>query len=36
VAVSIPWMDRRMLSRHPAWAERMQRSPALIPFTKFR
>jgi steroid 5-alpha reductase family enzyme len=29
--VSVPWMDRRMLSRHPAWAERMGKVPALIP-----
>jgi steroid 5-alpha reductase family enzyme len=35
-AVSVPWMDRRMLARHPEWAERMRTSPALIPFTKFR
>jgi len=36
VAVSIPWMDRRMLSRHPKWVDRMSTAPALIPFTKFR
>jgi steroid 5-alpha reductase family enzyme len=36
VTVSIPWMDRRMASRHPAWTERMRTSPALIPFTKVR
>jgi steroid 5-alpha reductase family enzyme len=36
VTVSIPWMDRRMLTRHPAWADRMRASPALIPFTKVR
>jgi steroid 5-alpha reductase family enzyme len=34
--VSIPWMDRRMLANHPAWAERMRTLPALIPFTKLR
>ncbi|HYQ82382.1 MAG TPA: DUF1295 domain-containing protein [Anaeromyxobacteraceae bacterium] len=28
--VSVPWMDRRMLVRHPAWAARM-RLPALLP-----
>ncbi len=28
--VSVPWMDRRMLARHPAWAGRM-RLPALLP-----
>jgi steroid 5-alpha reductase family enzyme len=31
VFVSAPWMDRRMLSRHPAWAERMRKLPALVP-----
>jgi steroid 5-alpha reductase family enzyme len=31
VLVSVPWMDRRMLARHPAWAERMRRVPALLP-----
>ena len=30
VLVSIPWMDRRMLSRHPGWAARMA-SSALVP-----
>jgi steroid 5-alpha reductase family enzyme len=34
--VSVPWMDRRMLSRHPAWAERMKQVPALIPWTRSR
>jgi steroid 5-alpha reductase family enzyme len=34
--VSIPWMDRRMLANHPAWAERMRSLPGLIPFTKLR
>jgi steroid 5-alpha reductase family enzyme len=31
VLVSVPWMDRRMLARHPAWAEQMKRVPALFP-----
>ena len=31
VFVSVPWMDRRMLSRHPAWAEHMKKTPALLP-----
>jgi steroid 5-alpha reductase family enzyme len=31
VLVSVPWMDRRMLSRHPTWAEHMKRTPALVP-----
>lgn len=31
--VSIPWMDRRMLSRHPAWAARMATS-ALVPWPR--
>jgi len=31
--VSIPWMDRRMLSRHPAWAARMSTS-ALVPWPR--
>ncbi len=31
LTVSVPWMDRRMTSRHPAWAERMRRVPALLP-----
>lgn len=31
VGVSIPWMDRRMLSRHPGWAHRMS-TPALVPW----
>jgi steroid 5-alpha reductase family enzyme len=32
--VSIPWMDRRMLSRHPAWAERMKALPAIVPWPR--
>jgi steroid 5-alpha reductase family enzyme len=31
VLVSVPWMDRRMLSRHPAWAAHMKKVPALLP-----
>lgn len=31
VLVSVPWMDRRMLSRHPAWAEQLKTVPALLP-----
>jgi steroid 5-alpha reductase family enzyme len=31
VLVSVPWMDRRMLSRHPEWAAHMKRVPALLP-----
>lgn len=34
VLVSVPWMDRRMLARHPAWADRMQRVPALLPWPR--
>ena len=30
--VSVPWMDRRMLSRHPAYAERMRAVPGLLPW----
>ena len=33
VLVSIPWMDRRMLSRHPAWAARMTTS-AVVPWPR--
>jgi steroid 5-alpha reductase family enzyme len=29
--VSIPWMDRRMLARHPAWAPHMKRTSAFFP-----
>ena len=32
VGVSVPWMDRRMASRHPAWTERTRGVPALIPW----
>jgi steroid 5-alpha reductase family enzyme len=34
VFVSVPWMDRRMASRHPAWAEHMRKTPALLPWPK--
>jgi steroid 5-alpha reductase family enzyme len=30
--VSVPWMDRRMLSRHPEWAEQMKATSALVPW----
>lgn len=30
--VSVPWMDRRMLARHPDWARQLKEVPALIPF----
>ena len=36
VLVSVPWMDRRMASRHPAWAERFRGAPALLPFPRRR
>jgi steroid 5-alpha reductase family enzyme len=29
--VSIPWMDRRMLARHPDWAGHMKRTSAFFP-----
>jgi steroid 5-alpha reductase family enzyme len=28
--VSVPWMDRRMLSRHPAWASHLRVTSALV------
>jgi steroid 5-alpha reductase family enzyme len=34
VRVSVPWMDRRMASRHPAWAERLRAVPALVPWPR--
>ncbi len=34
--VSVPWMDRRMLARHPAYAERLRTTPALIPWPRRR
>jgi steroid 5-alpha reductase family enzyme len=36
VFVSVPWMDRRMLSRHPVWAEHMKKTPALLPWSRAR
>ncbi|HVP60303.1 MAG TPA: DUF1295 domain-containing protein [Myxococcaceae bacterium] len=32
--VSIPWMDRRMLSRHPEWAAQMTATSALVPWPR--
>ncbi len=32
VLVSVPWMDRRMLSRHPAWAEHLRSTSSLLPW----
>ena len=34
VLISIPWMDRRMLSRHPGWAGRMRATSALVPWPR--
>jgi steroid 5-alpha reductase family enzyme len=31
VFVSVPWMDRRMLSRHPTWGQHMKKTRALVP-----
>jgi steroid 5-alpha reductase family enzyme len=31
VFISVPWMDRRMVARHPAWAARMRTTAALLP-----
>jgi steroid 5-alpha reductase family enzyme len=36
VFISVPWMDRRMLERHPGWAASMQRRPGLWPGPTFR
>ncbi len=36
VLVSVPWMDRRMLAHHPAWADRMRRLPGLLPWPRRR
>ncbi len=36
VLVSVPWMDRRMLARHPRWAERMATTSALVPWPRHR
>jgi steroid 5-alpha reductase family enzyme len=35
VFVSVPLMDRRSLSRRPAYAEHMRRVPALLPLPRF-
>jgi steroid 5-alpha reductase family enzyme len=32
--VSVPWMDRRMLSRHPAWDQQMRRTSPLVPWLR--
>jgi steroid 5-alpha reductase family enzyme len=32
--VSVPWMDRRLLLRHPAWAQAMRSLPALLPWPR--
>ncbi|HET9552281.1 MAG TPA: DUF1295 domain-containing protein [Anaeromyxobacteraceae bacterium] len=34
VLVSVPWMDRRMLARHPEYAARLRSVPALLPWRK--
>jgi steroid 5-alpha reductase family enzyme len=34
VFVSVPWMDRRMISRHPAWAAHTEKTPALLPWPR--
>ncbi|HUL60408.1 MAG TPA: DUF1295 domain-containing protein [Anaeromyxobacteraceae bacterium] len=34
--VSVPWMDRRMASRHPEWAARTRGVPALLPWPRRR
>jgi steroid 5-alpha reductase family enzyme len=36
VRVSVPWMDRRMASRHPGWRERLRSVPALVPWPRRR
>ncbi len=36
VLVSIPWMDRRMLSRHPGWATQLRSTSALLPWPRRR
>lgn len=36
VFVSTPWMDRRMLARHPAFAERLRTTSALVPWPRRR
>jgi steroid 5-alpha reductase family enzyme len=32
VLVSVPWMDRRMLARHPEWAGHVRSTSALVPW----
>ena len=32
--ISVPWMDRRLLLRHPAWAQTMKSLPALLPWPR--
>ena len=34
VFISVPWMDRRLLLRHPAWAQSMKSLPALLPWPR--
>jgi steroid 5-alpha reductase family enzyme len=34
--VSVPWMDRRMLARHPSFADRLRTTPALVPWPRRR
>ncbi len=34
VLVSVPWMDRRMAARHPAWIARLHTVPALLPWPR--
>jgi steroid 5-alpha reductase family enzyme len=34
VLVSVPWMDRRMVARHPAWTARLRSVPALVPWPR--
>ncbi len=36
VLVSVPWMDRRMLSRHPGWAEYRRHTSGLVPWPRAR
>lgn len=36
VLVSVPWMDRRMRSRHPAWSEHLRATSALVPWPRAR
>jgi steroid 5-alpha reductase family enzyme len=36
LTVSVPWMDRHLAARHPAWAERVRGVPALLPWRRRR